>query len=353
MGGNNSKHSIRQAANQAAVRIVLPYAVFASLWILFSDRALFLVISDPDRLVQASIVKGWAFVLITACLLFFLVARLIYRIKLADDTDRRARQQKAAEFRAHSERVHAQLEERVAERTTELESANRELDAFAYAVSHDLRAPLRALSGFSEALVEDCADQLDDQARQYLEQIGLASRKMNELIDGILVLSRSNRGMLAREPINLSDMARQQIERLRQAHPERQVSVEIEPDLVVYADPPTMEAAMSNLVENAWKYTSHTDAARILIHANEIEGEPAICVEDNGAGFDMAHADKLFKAFQRLHRQDEFPGTGIGLATVQRIIQRHGGYIEASGCPGQGARFTFMLPVKTAQGACQ
>ncbi len=346
MDGNGSKQTIRRAANLAAAGIVLTYAIFALLWILFSDRALFLLISDPDRLVQASIVKGWAFVLITGVILFVLVARLIYRIKLAADQDRRNRQQKAAQFRAHSERVHAQLEARVAVRTAELEAANRELDAFAYAVSHDLRAPLRAMSGFSEALVEDHGDQLDGQARQYLHQIVLASHKMAELIDGILVLSRSSRGSLELSEVNLSRLASNQIERLRQLDPDRKVDVEIEPDLIVQADPRTIEVALHNLLENAWKYTGHTSAPRIRVYAGDMEGEPAICVEDNGAGFNMAHADKLFKAFQRLHRQDEFPGTGIGLATVQRIICRHGGRIDASGSPGQGACFRFSLPAR-------
>ena len=344
MDGNISRQNIRQAANLAAARIVVTYAVFALLWILLSDRALLLFISDPDRIVQASIIKGWAFVLITAAILFVLVARLIYRIKLAAEQDRRNRQQKAADFRAHSERVHAQLEERVAARTAELEAANRELDAFAYAVSHDLRAPLRAMSGFSEALVEDHGDQLSGEARQYLDQIVLASHKMSELIDGILVLSRSSRGSLDVSEVNLSRLAHSQIERLRQLDPDRKVDVDIEPDLIVQADPQTIEVALHNLLENAWKYTGHTSDPRIRVYAGEIDDKAAICVEDNGAGFSMAHANKLFKAFQRLHRQDEFPGTGIGLATVQRIISRHGGRLEANASPGQGACFRFSLP---------
>ncbi|TVR97174.1 MAG: hypothetical protein EA418_03850 [Wenzhouxiangellaceae bacterium] len=344
MDGNSCVQTIRREANLAAARIVLTYAIFALLWILFSDKALFLFISDPDRIVQASIIKGWAFVLITGAILFVLVARLIYQIKLAAEQDRRNRQRKGAEFRAHSERVHAQLEDRVAARTAELEAANRELDAFAYAVSHDLRAPLRAMSGFSEALVEDHGEQLNGQARQYLDQIVLASHKMSELIDGILVLSRSSRNSLEVSRVNLSRLAQRQIERLRQLDPDRRVDADIEPDLIVQADPPTIEVALHNLLENAWKYTGHTSDPRIRVYAGDIDGEPAICVEDNGAGFNMAHADKLFKAFQRLHRQDEFPGTGIGLATVQRIICRHGGRIEASASPGQGACFRFSLP---------
>ncbi|TVQ31183.1 MAG: GHKL domain-containing protein [Wenzhouxiangella sp.] len=349
MTGTSNTQPIRQASSRAAARIVVTYAVFALLWILVSDQALMLVFDDPATLVQASIIKGWAFVLVTAALLYFLVSRLVYRIELAAEKDRINRRRKAAQFRAHSEQVHAQLEQRVAARTVELTAANRELDAFAYAVSHDLRAPLRAMSGFSEALIEDHADQLHDEARQYLDQIILASRRMNELIDGILVLSRSTRGTLECRDINLSELAERQIERLRKSDPERRVAVEIEPDLVMHADPATIEVALNNLLENAWKYTRRTDNPRIQVKPTALGSDPAICIEDNGAGFDMAHADKLFKAFQRLHRQDEFPGTGIGLATVERIIHRHGGQIEASANPGKGARFVFSLPANQAK----
>ena len=346
MVGTTDKLKIQRDSYMASARIVVAYAVFALLWIVLSDQALMLMFDEPATLVKASIIKGWAFVLVTAALLFFLVFRLVSRIKLASENDRRQRLRKAREFRAHSERVHAQLEQRVAMRTAELTAANQELDAFAYAVSHDLRAPLRAMSGFSEALIEDHASQLDDEARQYLDQIIIASGKMNELIDGILVLSRSTRGELQRQDVNLSEIARQQIDRLLRAGTDREteVEVEIEPDLIVKADPATIEAVVNNLIDNAWKYTRNTSKPRISFKTGLLDEAPAFCVEDNGAGFDMAHADKLFKAFQRLHRQDEFPGTGIGLATVDRIIKRHGGRIEANASAGQGARFCFTLP---------
>jgi len=239
--------------------------------------------------------------------------------------------------------LNAGLERRVAERTAELTAANQELDAFAYAVSHDLRAPLRAMSGFSQALLEDYGSQLDDEARGYLGQVDLAARRMGELIDGILALSRSTRGELRREGIDVSARATERLTDLARHHPERRVEWDVEPGLVVRGDPSMLGAVLDNLLGNAWKYTGQCDPARIRVHAGEIDGLRGICVSDNGAGFDMAHAARLFHPFQRLHRQDEFPGIGIGLATVQRIVKRHGGTIVATAQPGRGASFCFTL----------
>lgn len=241
--------------------------------------------------------------------------------------------------------LNAGLERRVTERTAELAAANRELESFAYAVSHDLRAPLRAMSGFSQALAEDYGDCLQDEARLYLDQIGIASRRMTELIDGILALSRSTRGELRRYPVDLSALARRRLAELATAEPERQVAVAVEDGLVVQGDARMLAAALTNLLDNAWKYTGRTAAATIRVHAEmRDDGRRWFCVSDNGAGFDMAHAARLFQPFQRLHRQDEFPGIGIGLATVQRIVHRHGGEIIAHAVPGKGAAFCFTLP---------
>ncbi len=239
--------------------------------------------------------------------------------------------------------LNAGLERRVAERTAELTAANRELDAFAYAVSHDLRAPLRAMSGFSQALLEDYGPQLNDEARGYLGQVDLASRRMGELIDGILALSRSTRGELRREAIDLSALATDRLAELARLHPERRLVWDVEPGLAVRGDSSMLGAVLDNLLGNAWKYTSRCPVAEIRVHGGEIGGVRGICISDNGAGFDMAHAARLFKPFQRLHRQDEFPGMGIGLATVQRIVQRHGGAIVATAQPGRGASFCFTL----------
>jgi PAS domain S-box-containing protein len=256
-----------------------------------------------------------------------------------DVTERRQ-----AEDEVH--RLNAGLEQRVAERTAELTAANQELDSFAYAVSHDLRAPLRAMSGFSQALTEDYGNLLQGEARVYLEQINLASSKMSELIDGLLVLSRSTRGELQRDAIDLTVLSHSLLAELASSEPERQVSVQVEPGLQTLGDARMIEVVMRNLLANAWKYSARVEpagSAKIRVYRQIRDGQNYFCVADNGAGFDMAHANRLFQPFQRLHRQDEFPGIGIGLATVQRIVHRHGGSIEARGEAGKGATFCFSL----------
>lgn len=238
----------------------------------------------------------------------------------------------------------ATLEARVAERTAELTAANQELETFSYAVSHDLRGPLRTMSGFAEALKEELGDDLPGQAKIFLEHMGLAVHRMSDLIDGLLALSRSSRGERQDDRVDLSALARRHLAELAQTEPERRVAVEVEDGLAVRGDERMLASALDNLLDNAWKYTGGTAAPRIRVHAGAVGALQGFCVSDNGAGFDMAHAERLFKPFQRLHRQDEFPGIGIGLATVQRIVHRHGGEIAAHAVPGDGATFCIALP---------
>ena len=239
--------------------------------------------------------------------------------------------------------LNASLEQRVQQRTSELTIANQELESFSYAVSHDLRAPLRAMSGFSQALMEDHGNQLQGDAKKYLNQIVLAAHKMVELIDGLLLLSRCTRGALRTDEIDISDMAQRLLADLATQSPLRSVSLHIEPGIKVCGDARMIESVMSNLLANAWKYTSNTPAPCIQVTEKQEQGEQFICVIDNGAGFDMSHAKRLFQPFQRLHRQEEFPGIGIGLATVQRIVHRQGGQIKAQAELGNGAQFCFSL----------
>jgi len=239
--------------------------------------------------------------------------------------------------------LNATLEQRVEEKTAELRAANQELEAFAYAVSHDLRAPLRAMSGFSLALLEDHGGTLPAEARSFLDEIIEGSRRMARLIDGLLDMSRTTRGELAREEVDLTALARMILEELRAGEPGRRVAAEVEEGLRVQGDPRMLEVVLRNLLGNAWKYTARAAEGTIRVAREERDGAAWIRVEDDGAGFDMAHGARLFKPFQRLHRQDEFPGLGIGLATVQRIIHRHGGRIEARAEPGRGAAFLFTL----------
>ena len=224
-----------------------------------------------------------------------------------------------------------------------LKAANLELDSFAYAVSHDLRAPLRAMSGFSQALTEDLGEQLSDDVRVDLDQINIASVRMSELIDGLLVLSRAARAELRHDKIDLSAMAEGILADLMRADPQRKIACEIASGLCAHGDERLIYAVMRNLLDNAWKFTLRTAQPSIRFFAAQTDGKRFFYVADNGAGFDMAHAAKLFQPFQRLHRQEEFPGTGIGLATVSRIVLRHGGVMKAEGIPGKGATFCFSL----------
>lgn len=240
-------------------------------------------------------------------------------------------------------RLNAELEGRVASRTAELASALRELESFSYSVSHDLRSPLRSLDGFSHALLEEYAPQLDATGRDYLERIRAASLRMGTLIDDLLQLSRVARHTLTCKSVDLSSLAGEVISGLRRESPDRDVTVVIEPGLIVQGDAHLLQIALENLLGNAWKFTARTPGAQIAVGRRLRDGRPEYFVRDNGAGFDQAYADKLFVAFQRLHSAAEFSGTGIGLTIVQRIVRRHGGQIRGESPPEGGAVFSFTL----------
>ena len=235
------------------------------------------------------------------------------------------------------------LQATVAERTRALQHSNRELESFCYSVSHDLRAPLRAMDGFSQALLEDHGEKLDEEGRHYLQRIRAAAERMGQLIDDLLRLSRISRQALQVEPLDLVPLARRIFDELQAGEPGRQVTLRLPESLPASGDARLLRIALENLLANAWKYTSRREAAEIALGAETEAGETVYWIRDNGEGFDMTYADKLFHAFQRLHHQDEFPGTGIGLVTVSRIVQRHGGRIWADAEPGLGAIFFFTL----------
>jgi PAS domain S-box-containing protein len=249
--------------------------------------------------------------------------------------------------RRHAEdeilKLNAELEQKVNDRTAQLEAANKELEAFAYSVSHDLRAPLRGIDGFSQALLEDYSDKLDAEGQDHLRRVRAASQRMGRLIDHLLQLSRMTRLAMHRDTVDLSTIASRVVAELQAAEPARRVEICVTPGLSANGDIHLLEMVLVNLLGNAWKFTSKTENARIEFGVTEHEGQRAFFVRDNGAGFDMAYADRLFGAFQRLHSNEEFPGTGIGLATVQRIIRRHGGQIWAESAVGSGAVFFFTL----------
>jgi light-regulated signal transduction histidine kinase (bacteriophytochrome) len=240
-------------------------------------------------------------------------------------------------------RLNQELEQRVRDRTAQLEAINHELEAFCYSVSHDLRAPLRSIRGFSEVLVDRYRSQLDERAQEYLERISQSSEHMDKLIEDLLKLSRVARSELRSQTVNLSELFGSIAADLVKSDPARAAEFVIAPDLRARGDERLLRVALDNLLQNAWKFTSRQPRTRIECGSTS-EPEPAFYVRDNGAGFDMAYADRLFGVFQRLHSAKDFPGTGVGLATVQRIINRHGGRAWATGAPNQGATVYFTLP---------
>ncbi|MBW2711767.1 MAG: PAS domain S-box protein, partial [Deltaproteobacteria bacterium] len=242
-------------------------------------------------------------------------------------------------FRALNE----ELEQRVKKRTAQLEATNKELESFSYSVSHDLRAPLRSIDGFSMALLEEYKDQLDAEGQDYLGRVRSASQRMGQIIDDLLSLSRISRRELKKQEVNLSEIAQRIVEKLQESDSDRHIDIVIGHRVTADCDPNLIEVVLENLLGNAWKFTSKRDKPWIIFDTVVQDDELVYCVRDNGAGFDMAYANKLFGAFQRLHKDTDFHGYGIGLATVQRIIHRHGGRIWAEGYVDRGATFYFAL----------
>ena len=290
-----------------------------------------IILNKPVTIFEQYAQYAWT-TIIAIFLLVVFVFFLLYEI----------RARKNVEMALKAQQDH--LEDRVKTRTAELEAANKDLESFSYSVSHDLRAPLRGIDGYSQILLDDCADSLDADAKIYLNRIRDGAQRMAQLIDDILELSRVTRRKLESEPLNLSEMAAGVVERLKKTNNSRDVDMTIEANLNARGDRHLMEVALENLLDNAWKYTSKTQHAHIEFGSKNGGAEPVYYISDNGAGFDMKYANKLFGAFQRLHTVDEFPGTGIGLASVYRVIDRHGGHVWAESEEGKGATFYFTLP---------
>jgi signal transduction histidine kinase len=241
-------------------------------------------------------------------------------------------------------KLYGELEQRVRERTAQLEVANKELESFSYSVSHDLRAPLRAIDGFSRMLERDSAETLGEKGRGHLQRIRAAAGRMDQLTEDLLSLARVTTLEIERKKIDLSRMARDILEILRQQAPDREAEIRIADGIEASCDGRLVKAVLENLLSNAWKYTSKQPSARIEFGVEEgLDKIRAFFVKDNGAGFDMTYAGRLFGAFQRLHSDKEFPGNGVGLATVQRIVRKHGGRVWAESEPGKGATFRFTL----------
>jgi signal transduction histidine kinase len=324
------------AAGGALARRLLP-------WVLVMPPLIGWLRLRGERAGYFDLEFGLSIMVVSSVLLLALVVLGTARSLTRSDLDRH---RVAAEL-AHNEALR-QAEARQADELRRArdaaEAANKELEAFAYSVSHDLRAPLRAIDGFSQALLEDYAARLDAGGRHYLDRVRANAQRMAQLIDDLLDLSRVSRSALQREAVDLSALAREIVAELRRAQPDRQVEVVIADGLRAVGDGRLLAVALQNLLGNAWKFTARQARARIELGRTNENGHSAFFVKDDGAGFDMRYVDKLFGAFQRLHSPQEFEGNGIGLATVQRIVRRHGGRVWATGEVGNGATFYFTVP---------
>lgn len=315
-------------------------------WFLISKQDKFEIYAEARRLAfWIGLADALSIVILATVILLLHQRRELYfaRIRHKEQTEK-LEERKAAEEKINE--LNRTLEQKVLERTKELENAYNEMEAFTYSVSHDLRSPLRATDGFSQALLEDYADKLDEQGRDYLLRIRNASQKMGGLIDDLLKLSRLTRHDMALSKVDLSQIAKEVCEELKNAGMGKNATIEIEEGLIAYADASLMKIALTNLISNAFKFTVHNKEAHISFKSQNKNTEKIYFIEDDGAGFDMEYAYQLFKPFHRLHASSEFDGSGIGLAIVQRIIARHFGRVWAQGEVDKGARFFFTLEAK-------
>ena len=324
--------------------IALIYLAAGVAWIFITDRWLLWLDLDPATMQVLQTSKGWLSILGSAILLYILLMRHKKRADAAVSA--------LLESQREVQQMNADLEKRVAERTRQLQAANRELESFAYAVSHDLRAPLRSLSGFSQILQETAGQQLDQKSLHYLRRIHDASQRMSGLIEDLLSLSRISTAELLSRPVDLTQLASDAAAGLRQKFPGHAVKLEIAPNLLVEGDSRLLRSALDCLLSNAWKYTIRAEQPSVTVGVQRgVTGGPIYFVRDNGVGFDMAYANKLFVPFQRLHPEAEFHGSGIGLVSVQRILARHSGRIWAEAHVNQGATFFFTIGAPLASPA--
>ena len=324
--------------------IALIYLAAGALWIFVTDRWLEWLDLQPRTLQLMQTSKGWLAILGSAILLYI----LLKRHKRRDDAAVSA----LLESQREVQQMNAELEKRVAERTRQLQAANRELESFAYAVSHDLRAPLRSLSGFSQILQETASAQLDEKSLHYLRRIHDASQRMSGLIEALLGLSRISTAELVTRPVNLSQLCLDAGTALKEKYPGHAVQFDVAPNMHVEGDARLLRMAVDCLLGNAWKYTIRAAQPTVTVGVQTgVTGGHIYFVRDNGVGFDMAYANKLFVPFQRLHPDADFQGSGIGLVTAQRVIARHGGRIWPEAQVNEGATFYFTIGAPLASRA--
>jgi light-regulated signal transduction histidine kinase (bacteriophytochrome) len=321
------------------------YLVVGGTWIALSDRALLALVGDSSALTTYQTYKGWGFVAVMALLAYLLISRLEGQLRDLRESERRL-----AENEAAIQALNEGLEQRVAERTLALERANRELESFAYSVSHDLRAPLRALGGLAALLGEAEYGEINAEGRRVLDRIRANAAKMAVLIDDILEFSRTASSEMKREPIDMEELASTVVAEFRADYPAAAVDIGKLPP--TGGDRPMLRQVWTNLIGNALKFSSKRAAPQVWIDGCvESDGAIVYRVRDNGVGFDMAFAKQLFGVFQRMHREADFPGSGAGLAIAKRIVERHGGRIEATAAIDGGATFQFTLPAAAAAAA--
>jgi len=324
--------------------IALIYLACGAAWIFFIDRWLLWLNVEPATMHALQASKSWLAIVGSAILLY----ALLNRYKKRDDAAVAA----LVESQHEVQQMNAELEKRVAERTRQLQAANRELESFAYAVSHDLRAPLRSLSGFSQILQETAAGQLEEKSLHYLRRIHDASQRMSGLIEDLLSLSRISSTEMVLRPVSLTQLCTEAAAALRERFPGHRVQLQIAPNMLVEGDARLLRTALDCLLGNAWKFTIRAAEPTVTVGVhNGVTGGPIYFVRDNGVGFDMTYANKLFVPFQRLHPEAEFQGSGIGLVTAQRIVARHGGRIWAEAQVNQGATFCFTIGAPLASSA--